>query len=103
MKNSINDEIKTFYDKIEQVKIENGKYNYNLINQCKELKTECEEFPKIKQDLQNKLDEFNKINEHTNHHMEFVKSEFELFKTKYNELSEFIKVNKTFLMIIIGC
>ena len=94
LKGNVAEEIKTFYDQIESVKIENGKYNYGLINQCKELKGICDEFPKVKIHLDKKLEEFVKLNELTNKHADEVFSEFELFKTKFSELSDFIKVNR---------
>ena len=92
MKNAINDEIKTFYDKLEQVKIENGKYNYQLINQSKELKEKCDEFPKINESLEKKLEEFRNINDYTIKNMEGLEQDFEVYKVKFSELSEFIKV-----------
>jgi len=92
LKISVAEEIKSWAEKLENIKIENGKYNYNLINQCKELKSECDEFPRIRASLDKKLEEFKNVHDHTNSNFEEIAKEFELFQVKFNELSEFIKV-----------
>lgn len=63
MIDSINNEIKSFYEKIENTKLENGKHYFNLIKQFKELKEKFEEFPMIKEEYEVLKEKFNELSE----------------------------------------
>ena len=88
----IKDEIAEFYSKIDGVKIENGRYNLDLLNTCKDLKAECKEFPKYKDDFDTKEKKYQNLHENTNKAFENALNEFEAFKAKFNDLSDFIRV-----------
>ncbi len=92
MELKIKEEIKEFYAKIDAVKIENGRYNLELLNQSKELKAECKDFPKYKEDFEIKLKIFTDLNERFRIDFDRISGEFEGFKTKFVDLSEFIRV-----------
>jgi len=89
----IKDEISEFFSKIDAVKIENGRYNLDLLNQCKELKNECKEFPQYRNDFENKYNKYENLHGNTSKAFENVISEFDAFKAKFVDLSDFIRVN----------
>ena len=96
VKKLLEDEMAGFNKKIDDVKVENGKYNLNMINQTKDLKKECDdlllEFPVIKQRIKEKLEEYVTANEVTIGKFKDLKKEFDHFQYKFSELSEFIRV-----------
>ena len=102
LQSNLKDEISEFYSKIDAVKIENGRYNLELLNKCKELKAECKEFAKYKEEYEIKLNKYEMIHEKTNKAFEATNHEFNELKSKFVDLSEFIRVNKIFKLII-GC
>ena len=74
------------------MKIENGKYNFELINQSKELKAQCLEFPKYKKDFEEKIVRYESAYEHTIKTFDEIRKDFDDYKSKFTDLSEFIKV-----------
>lgn len=81
--------------RINQNRLENMKYCKDLILASEELKNEklyIDEFKqKLKYEMTENLDLFKRVNSETNDYVKEVKSEFGLFKKKFNYLAEFIK------------
>ena len=87
--------IKTTDDRIELMRVENGRYAIDLKKQCNDLGIEWERILKIKEEVYSRFDEeienFKKMHEGTESSMNEYKKEFKLIKKKFTELSEFIK------------
>jgi len=82
----LKDDIKGFNDKINDVKIENGKYNLELMKKNKEMKEKIEEIERVKESLgQFWEDEMEKIKK-----FHFVK--FEDLNHSIHELNEKLKM-----------
>ena len=84
-----------FEEKISAMRIENGKYTYDLIKKTDDLKIDWEKLQKIKEEILKKFDE--EINKHsqTNNNLCKVfnsqRDEFKILKGRFTELSDFIK------------
>jgi len=78
-----------------EIKIENGKYHVEAMNQGKALRQDCDNLKIYKIELDHKVSEFGKMHDHTNLNFSKMQEEFETFKLKFTELGEFIKVNKS--------
>jgi len=74
------------------IKIENGKYHLEAMNMGKALRQDCDNLKIFKVELDIKVGELGKLHEKTNKNFVKLQEEFDLFKLKFNELSEFIKV-----------
>ena len=87
--------IKTTDDRIELMRVENGRYAIDLKKQCNDLGIEWERILKLKEEVYSRFDEeierFKKMHEGTESSMDEYKKEFKLIKKKFTELSEFIK------------
>ena len=84
-----------FEEKISAMRIENGKYTYDLIKKTDDLKIDWEKLQKIKEEIFKRFDE--EINKHsqTNNNLCKVfnsqRDEFKILKGRFTELSDFIK------------
>ena len=93
--NRFNERIKSTDDRIELMRVENGKYAIDLKQQSNDLGIQWEKILKIKEEIFVKFDEevakFEKLHTGTENTMDEYKKEFKLIKKKFTELSEFIK------------
>ena len=84
-----------FEEKLNAMRIENGKYTYDLIKKTDDLKIDWEKLQKIKEEIFKRFDE--EINKHsqTNNNLCKVfssqRDEFKILKGRFTELSDFIK------------
>lgn len=90
-----NERCKETEDRIEIMRIENGKYSLELKQLCENLGIEWERILKIKKEIYTRfeceVENFQNIHNDTVESMEEYKKEFKLIKKKFTELSEFIK------------
>ena len=95
LENKIFDRIKITDDKINVLRIENGKYSKDLIEQSTHIKIEwekLEEFEnKINEKIKKEMLKFENINESIKKLFNDNNNEFKLIKQKFTKLSEFIK------------
>ena len=82
-------------ESLNNLKIENGKYSFDLIKKSEELENQINILNNIKKEVSNKLNEqFEKYENYNNNLVklfESQKDEFILIKSRFTELSEFIK------------
>ena len=82
-------------EKINSIRIENGKYTYDLIKKTDELKIDWEKLQKIKEEIFKRFDEEINKYSHTNNNLCKVfnsqRDEFKIIKGRLTELSDFIK------------
>ena len=82
-------------ESINNIKIENGKYSFDLIKKSEDLQNQINTFKNIEQDINTKLKE--QSEKYQNYNNDLVKlfesqsDEFKLIKSRFTELSEFIK------------
>ena len=93
-KNSI-DRNNLLDEKIEAMRIENGKYSFNLIKKADEINIDWEKLQKIKDEIYAKFnEELNKYSQSNNNLCKIFntqRDEFRIIKDRFTELSEFIK------------
>ena len=89
------DRINIIEKRIEALRIENGKFSYELIERSKELKIKWEKLDNVEQNLNIRFDEemekYNKEVEKITKKVDKSKNEFNLIKLRFTELSDFIK------------
>ena len=90
----MNFELADVRNRLTEIKLENGKYHVETMNMTKTLRQDCENLKYYKIELDVKTGELVKMNEKTNKNFVKLHEEFDLFKLKFNELSEFIKVRE---------
>ena len=82
-------------EKIQNMRIENGKYSFDLIQKSKELKIEWEKIQNIQDDIYNRFNKELSKHVHTSNNLCRIfnsqRDEFKLLKSRFTELSEFIK------------
>ncbi len=88
-------------ERVNDVKVENSKYSYDIMVSSQDLKKEIEKLTQLRDDQNTKFDEnVNKMiesNKNTTNSYEFIKNDFDVMKKKFTDLSEFIKVNSKIL------
>ena len=105
--NNCNEKLDVFEKRIEALRIENGKFSYELKKRSEELKVEWEKLDNYEKDLNIRYDEemekYKKIVQNITKKVDKSKEEFNLIKIRFTELSEFIKdvrfrknINNTF-------
>ena len=94
-KKEIMDKFSLLDESINNIKIENGKYSFDLIKKSEDLQNQINTFKNIEQDINTKLKE--QSEKYKNYNNDLVKlfesqsDEFKLIKSRFTELSEFIK------------
>ena len=94
-KKEIMDKFSLLDESINNIKIENGKYSFDLIKKSEDLQNQIDTFKNIEQDINTKLKE--QSEKYQNYNNDLVKlfesqsDEFKLIKSRFTELSEFIK------------
>ena len=94
-KKEIMDKFSLLDESINNIKIENGKYSFDLIKKSEDLQNQINIFKNIEQDINTKLKE--QSEKYQNYNNDLVKlfesqsDEFKLIKSRFTELSEFIK------------
>ena len=94
-KKEIMDKFSLLDESINNIKIENGKYSFDLIKKSEDLQNQINTFKNIEQDINTKLKE--QSEKYQNYNNDLVKlfesqsDEFKLIKSRFTELSEFIK------------
>ena len=94
-KKEIMDKFNLLDESINNIKIENGKYSFDLIKKSEDLQNQINTFKNIEQDINTKLKE--QSEKYQNYNNDLVKlfesqsDEFKLIKSRFTELSEFIK------------
>ena len=90
-----NDKYKLLEDSIHNMRIENGKYSFDLIQKTNELKIDWEKIQKIQDNIYKRLNEELIKHIHTNNNLCKIfnsqRDEFKILKSRFTELSEFIK------------
>jgi len=94
-KKEIDEQFKLFDEKMDRLRLENGKHSFELINKTEELKTKLERVNNITNEVDEKLkeelDKYKKYNKDLIKVFDSQKDEFKLIKVRFTELSEFIK------------
>ena len=99
-KNILNDEkclerIKGIEDKIKDMRIENYNYSSNLIKKTEEINIQWEKLENIKKEIYDKFEEeiknFKKYSENILHSFNTKKEEFDVIKSRFIEVRDFIK------------
>ena len=94
-KNKIEDQIKFIDERISNMRMDNGKYAYDLIKKTEELKEKIYTINNITSIVDDKLKEetkkFQKYNNELIKTFDSQKEEFKIIKVRFTELSEFIK------------
>ena len=92
---SSNDKYQLLEEKINNMRIENGKYSYDLIQKTNELKIKWDKIQKIQDEIYDKLNEelFKHVSTSNNlcKIFNYQREEFKLLKSRFTELSDFIK------------
>ena len=94
-KKEIMDKFSLLDESINNIKLENGKYSFDLIKKSEDLQNQINTFKNIEQDINTKLKE--QSEKYQNYNNDLVKlfesqsDEFKLIKSRFTELSEFIK------------
>ena len=82
-------------ESLNNLKIENGKYSYDLIKKSEDLQNQINTLKNIKDDINIKLNEQAEKYQNYNNNLEKLfesqSDEFKLIKSRFTELSEFIK------------
>ena len=82
-------------EKVESIRMENGKYSYDLIKKANDINIDWEKIQKMKEEIYQKFNE--ELNKHALASNNLCKvfntqrEEFKIIKDRFNELSEFIK------------
>ena len=94
-KNEINEQFRLIDEKINNMRLENGKYTYELIQKTEELKEKFEIINNITNEVDEKL--YEQMKKYQKYNNELVKTfdshkeEFKTIKIRFTELSEYIK------------
>ena len=87
--------MKIYDDRLEDMRVENGKYAIQLKNQSSSLSSEWNKVMNIKNEIyakfENEVQEMKKSNSEAAKHFDRYKKEFKLIKNRFTQLSEFIK------------
>ena len=87
--------MKIYDDRLEDMRVENGKYAIQLKNQSSSLSSEWNKVMNIKNEIyakfENEVQEMKKSNTKAAKHFDGYKKEFKLIKNRFTQLSEFIK------------
>ena len=90
-----NDRTNLLEEKINNMRIENGKYSFDLIQKTNELKIKWEKIQQIQDDIYTRFNEEIVKHVYTSNNLCKVfnsqRDEFKLLKSRFTELSEFIK------------
>ena len=82
-------------EKIQNMRVENGKYSYDLIEKTNELKIKWEKLQNFQDEIYNKFNRELAKHVHMNNNLCKIfnsqRDEFKLLKSRFTELSEFIK------------
>ena len=93
--NNCKERITVIEDRISQMRIENGKYCYDLMKKTEDLIKEWEKIENIKNEISEKLDtELNKYKDYNEGLIKLFngqKDEFKIIKVRFTELSDFLK------------
>ena len=94
-KNKIDEQFRFINERISNMRMENGKYSYDLIKKTEELKDKIHTINNITNIVEDKLKEemkkFQKYNNELIKIFDSQKEEFKIIKIRFTELSEFIK------------
>lgn len=89
------DKLDIIVGNIDNIRIENGKYSFDLLNKTKELKLEYDKLLSLKEEIyKHNEEDLNKhkiLNDNLVKIFNSNKDEFKLLKKRFTELSEFIK------------
>ena len=90
-----NDRYNLLEDKINNMRVENGKYSFDLIQKTDELKIKWEKLQTIQDEIYNKFNEELIKHVYTNNNLCKIfnaqRDEFKIIKSRFTELSDFIK------------
>ena len=90
-----NDRYNLLEDKINNMRVENGKYSFDLIQKTDELKIKWEKLQSIQDEIYNKFNEELIKHVYTNNNLCKIfnaqRDEFKIIKSRFTELSDFIK------------
>lgn len=91
----IEDKFKSVDEKFDLMRLENGKYSKDLLEQSKSISIDWEKVQNIREEIYTKFDEnlkeFKDQQQAVHQVVSDFSSEFKFFKKKFTELSEFIK------------
>lgn len=89
------DKFKLLEESLNNIKIENGQYSFDLLKKSEDLQNKINAINNIENMVNTKLKEqegkYQKYNDDITKLFESQKSEFTLIKSRFTELSEFIK------------
>ena len=90
-----NDKFKLLEESIEKLRVENGKYSFDLLKNTEKLDNDMKKIDNINIDIENRFKEefqkYEKISDNLLKEFANNQNEFEIIKNKFTELSEFIK------------
>ena len=90
-----NDRTNLLEEKIQNMRVENGKYSFDLIQKTNELKIKWEKIQQIQDDIYTRFNEEIVKHVYTSNNLCKIfnsqRDEFKLLKSRFTELSEFIK------------
>ena len=94
-KNKIDERIAFFDEKVDLLRVDNGKHSFDLIQKAKELQNVLNKFDNISNEISRILNEemakYQKYNKELIKVFDSQKEEFKIIKIRFTELSEFIK------------
>jgi len=94
-KKEVDEQFKLIDEKMDRLRLENGKHSFELINKTEELTTNINRINNITNEVDEKLKEeiekFKKYNKDLMKVFDSQKDEYKLIKVRFTELSEFIK------------
>ena len=94
-KKEVDKQFKLFDEKMERLRLENGKHSFELINKTEELTNNINRINQMANEAEEKLKE--ELDQYENYKKDLIKvfdsqkDEFKLIKARFTELSEFIK------------
>ena len=94
-KKEMDEQFKLFNEKMDRLRLENGKHSFELINRTEELTTKINRINNITNEVDEKLkeelDKYKEYNKELLKVFDSQKDEFKQIKARFTELSEFIK------------
>ena len=94
-KNKIDERIAFFDEKVDLLRVDNGKHSFDLIQKAKELQNVLNKFDNLSNEISRILNEemakYQKYNKELIKVFDSQKEEFKIIKIRFTELSEFIK------------
>ena len=94
-KKEVDEQFKLIDEKMDRLRLENGKHSFELIHKTEELTTNLDRVNNITNEVDEKLkeelDKYKKYNKDLIKVFDSQKDEFKLIKVRFTELSEFIK------------